>query len=135
MGVGRALGFDASMPFEELDEEALDAVWNGLKEPVTVIMKYGKRERKFQSRWDGVIKVLRKKYEQTESEWVRGDLQQYMRTKPCPVCEGPALETGVAGCKSRGAERFRIDWLERICCFGVLQETAKETEQAPTRDR
>ena len=64
------------MPFSELDEEALDAVWNGLKEPVTVIMKYGKRERKFQSRWDGVIKVLRKKFEQTESEWVRGDLQR-----------------------------------------------------------
>lgn len=91
-GVGQAVGFDASMPFEDLDEEALDAVWNGLKEPVTVIMKYGKRERKFQSRWDGVIKVLRKKYEQTESEWVRGDLQQYMRTQLCPVCNGQRLK-------------------------------------------
>ena len=91
-GVGRAVGFDASMPFEELDEEALDAVWNGLKEPVTVVMKYGKRERKFQSRWDGVIRVLRKKYEQTESQWVRGDLQQYMRTSACPSCEGLRLK-------------------------------------------
>ncbi len=91
-GVGRAVGFDASIPFEKLDEEALDAVWNGLKEPVTVVMKYGKRERKFESRWDGVIRVLRKKYEQTESQWVRGDLQQYMRTSACPSCEGLRLK-------------------------------------------
>ena len=91
-GVGRAVGFDASIPFEDLDEEQLDAVWHGLPEPVTVVMRYGKRERKFQSRWDGVIRVLRKKYEQTESQWVRGDLQQYMRTSPCPSCEGLRLK-------------------------------------------
>ena len=91
-GVGRALGFDASIPFHDLNEEQLDAIWNGLKEPVTVIMKYGSRERKFQSRWDGVIRILRKKYEQTESEWVRGDLQRYMRTRPCPACDGRRLK-------------------------------------------
>ncbi|HXH60298.1 MAG TPA: excinuclease ABC subunit UvrA [Fimbriimonadaceae bacterium] len=91
-GVGRAVGFDASLPVSRLTPKQMDAVWNGLPEPVTVVMRYGKSERRFQSRWEGVIAVLRKKFEQTESEWVRGDLQQYMRTKPCPVCEGQRLK-------------------------------------------
>ncbi len=91
-GVGRALGFDASLPVAELTEEQMNAVWHGLPEPVTVHTKYGKSERKFQTKWEGVLKILRKKYDQTESEWVKGDLQQYMQTKPCPVCKGRRLK-------------------------------------------
>lgn len=91
-GVGRAVGFDAAVPMSDLDERALDAVWNGLRDPVTVLMRYGKHERKINTRWDGVLAALRKRYENTESEWVKGDLEQYMSTKPCPVCEGRRLK-------------------------------------------
>jgi excinuclease ABC subunit A len=91
-GVGRAVGFDASLPVKMLTAKQMEAVWNGLPEPVTVVMKYGKSERKFQSKWEGVLRVLQKKYEQTESEWVKGDLQQYMQTNPCPVCGGKRLK-------------------------------------------
>ena len=91
-GVGRALGFDAALPVRKVKPQHMEAVWNGLPEPVTVVMKYGKSERKFQTRWEGVLAILRKKYEQTESEWIKADLQQYMRTKPCPTCEGKRLK-------------------------------------------
>ncbi|MBX7134642.1 MAG: excinuclease ABC subunit UvrA [Fimbriimonadaceae bacterium] len=97
--VGRAVGFDAHLPVTKLDKKAMDAVWNGLEEPVTVFMRYGKTERKFQSKWDGVLKALRKRYDQTESEWVKRDLEQYMATKPCPVCEGRRLKPEVLAVK------------------------------------
>lgn len=90
--VGRAVGFDATLPVEDLSPIHMEAVWHGLDEPVTVVMKYGRSERKFQTRWDGVLKALRKRYDQTESEWVKRDLEQYMSTKPCPVCEGRRLK-------------------------------------------
>ncbi len=44
-GVGRAIGFDASRPVGELDEEAMHAILYGLKETVSVKMSYGKSER------------------------------------------------------------------------------------------
>jgi excinuclease ABC subunit A len=90
--VGRALGFDASLPVKKIKPQHMEAVWSGLPEPVTVVMKYGKSERKFQTKWEGVLTVLRKKYDQTESEWVKQDLAQYMATKPCPVCLGRRLK-------------------------------------------
>jgi excinuclease ABC subunit A len=106
--VGRAVGFDAKTPVCELPEEQMKAVWHGLKEPVLVSMRYGRSERKFQTKWDGVLAALRKRYEQTESEWVKKDLEQYMSTKPCPVCNGRRLKPEVlavrlpAGAGTRG---------------------------------
>ncbi len=91
-GVGAALGFDASRPVSELKTEQLDAVWNGLDSPIEVVMRYGKTERRFKSKWDGVLAALRKRYETTESEWVKNDLGQYMSTKPCPACGGQRLK-------------------------------------------
>lgn len=90
--VGRAVGFDASLAVSEIPEEAMKAVWYGIKEPISVIMKWGKGERTFQHEWHGVIAALRRKYESTESEWVRNDLGQYMSTKPCPSCKGNRLK-------------------------------------------
>jgi excinuclease ABC subunit A len=55
-------------------------------------MRYSKTVRTFKTKWEGVIAILRKKYEGTESEWVKQDLQQYMTVRPCPVCEGKKLK-------------------------------------------
>jgi excinuclease ABC subunit A len=70
----------------------MDAVWNGLPKPIEVKMKYGRSERKFTSEWRGVLGSLRKRLEETESEWVKQDLDQYMSTKPCPSCAGRRLK-------------------------------------------
>jgi len=90
--VGRDCGFDASLPVNKIPEDGLQAVWHGLKEPISVVMKYGRTERTFKSQWDGVIAALRKRYDNTESEWVKNDLEQYMSTKPCPTCQGRRLK-------------------------------------------
>lgn len=90
--VGRATGFDASDSVQKLNEEQWDALLNGLDQPVTVEMRYSRSTRSFQTKWEGVLNILRKKFESTESEWVKGDLEQYQRTRPCPACDGKRLK-------------------------------------------
>ena len=90
--VGLACGFDASLPISQIPPEGMNAVWNGLPKPIEVKMKYGRSERKFTSEWRGVLGSLRKRLEETESEWVKQDLDQYMSTKPCPSCAGRRLK-------------------------------------------
>jgi excinuclease ABC subunit A len=90
--VGRACGFDAKGPIKDISSEHMDAVWNGLSEPITVEMSYGRTSRKFQTEWKGVLNSLRKRFEETESEWVKADLEQYMSTKACPSCQGRRLK-------------------------------------------
>lgn len=90
--LGRRLGFDAAQPVNKLSDDDLDAVFNGMSGTITVRMVYGKRERTFETKWEGVLNYLKKRYQQTESEWVKRDLEQYMSTKPCPVCKGKRLK-------------------------------------------
>jgi excinuclease ABC subunit A len=90
--VGKAVGFDAKLPIGKIPADKLHAVWHGLPNPITVVMKYSRGERSFKSTWNGVLASLRKRYDETESEWVKNDLQQYMATKPCPVCQGRRLK-------------------------------------------
>lgn len=90
--VGRACGFDARKPVKDIPKAGMDAVWNGIAEPITVVMKYARSERSFKTEWRGVIASLRKRYEETESEWVKADLEQYMSTRPCPTCGGRRLK-------------------------------------------
>jgi excinuclease ABC subunit A len=90
--VGQACGFDASLPISQIPAEGMEAVWNGLAERIQVKMKYGKSTRTFETEWRGVLNSLRKRYDETESEWVKQDLEQYMSTKPCPTCAGRRLK-------------------------------------------
>lgn len=90
--VGRACGFDASLPISQIPADGMAAVWGGLPDPIEVRMRYGKSERKFVTEWRGVLGALRKRYDETESEWVKQDLEQYMSTKPCPSCGGRRLK-------------------------------------------
>jgi excinuclease ABC subunit A len=90
--VGQACGFDASLPISQIPAEGMEAVWNGLAERIQVKMKYGKSTRTFETEWRGVLNSLRKRYDETESEWVKQDLEQYMSTKPCPTCTGRRLK-------------------------------------------
>ncbi len=96
-GVASSMGGDAARPFSEQSDEILEAVWNGLPNPIDVTMHYGRTVRKFKHQWEGVLAALRKRYVQTESEWVKKDLEQYMSTRPCPECQGQRLKPEVLG--------------------------------------
>ncbi|MBL8065905.1 MAG: excinuclease ABC subunit UvrA [Chthonomonadaceae bacterium] len=91
-GFAAAVGADSLGPVSSLDETQMNALWNGLDSPVKVTMNYGKSSRTFNYNWDGVYRILKKKLDQTESEWVKGELAQYMRTRPCPTCDGARLK-------------------------------------------
>ncbi len=106
--VGRVVGFDAKLPINEIPPEKMEAVWNGLPEPITVVMKYSRGERSFKTKWDGVLMALRKRFEQTESEWVKNDLGQYMATKPCPVCLGRRLKPEALSVKLDGTDMSQV---------------------------
>ena len=44
--------------------------------------------------FEGVIPNLHRRYQNSESEFVRDRLQQYMSGTPCPLCNGKRLRIG-----------------------------------------
>ncbi|MCX6809391.1 MAG: excinuclease ABC subunit UvrA [Candidatus Berkelbacteria bacterium] len=65
--------FSLDTPVMNLGEKALRAIL------------YGDAE------FEGVIKNLEKKYKETDSEYLRGEIEQYMVEKMCEKCEGKRL--------------------------------------------
>jgi Excinuclease ABC subunit A len=58
---------------------------------VTFRNRWG-RTRYFDSEFEGIIAMLQRRYNETESENVREWLQRYMSDKPCPKCKGLRLK-------------------------------------------
>lgn len=84
--------FRTTTAFEKLPKKVQDMVFEGVDEPIAVTVKYGSRSRVYNTSYEGVLQILKKRYETTESEWVKQDLEQYMSTRPCPACKGKKLK-------------------------------------------
>ena len=52
--------------------------------------------------WEGVIPSLERKYHETDSDWVRQEIEQYMVVKQCPKCLGKRLKPEVLAVKVAG---------------------------------
>ena len=92
--LGEAFGFDLDTPLEELDERQWQALMHGAgDEAIRVSYRTRRgRDRNYDISWEGVIPSLERRYRETESDWVRGDLERYMVSVPCPACEGARLK-------------------------------------------
>jgi excinuclease ABC subunit A len=77
----------ASTPFGELPEKLRQAILLGPDENDVERLKAAGVPRIFR----GVVPILLKRYRESESDWVRGDLEKYMSEKVCETCGGRRL--------------------------------------------
>ncbi len=92
-GVAKRLGFTIDTPIENLSPDQFHALMYGTEGNVTVAFRnrWG-RTKYIDTEFEGIIPILKRKYDETESEYVRQELEQFMSTKPCPACEGKRLK-------------------------------------------
>jgi excinuclease ABC subunit A len=89
-GVAERYGFSINTPVERLSEYQVDKVLNGSGDELIPLKRGGRRT--MQVHFEGVLPNLTRRYEDTDSEWMRGELEQYMTTVPCPTCGGARLK-------------------------------------------
>ena len=92
-GVAKRLGFTLDTPLQDLAPEQFHALMFGADGNVTVAFRnrWG-RTRYIDTEFEGVINILKRRYEETESEYIKQELEQYMATRPCPACGGKRLK-------------------------------------------
>ncbi len=85
-------GFSLDTPIEELSERQLELLLYGEGgEVVRYRNRYG-RVREYFTGYEGVIPRMERLHRDTESEQSRADIERYMVSKPCPVCQGKRLK-------------------------------------------
>ncbi len=92
-GMAARYGFSLDTPIEELPDEIIDIILYGTKGEklkLTYDNRFAKGVK--YARFEGVIPNLKRRYEETNSEWARADIENYMIDMCCPDCHGARLK-------------------------------------------
>ncbi len=97
----------ATMYFEALAEKynfSLDAPLNTLPGEIIDILLYGTKGEKitvhrkneygsgiYQTEFEGIINNLERRFRETQSAWIKAEIESYMSAVPCDACKGKRL--------------------------------------------
>jgi len=116
---------DMETPWEELADEVRDTFLhgtNGDRIYVSYRNRYGRR-RSYMTRFEGIVNNLERRYRETDSDYSREKIEEYMSVRPCPDCGGARLRPESLAVKVGGlsiyeltskSARRSIEWFEAL---------------------
>jgi excinuclease ABC subunit A len=93
--VARKFKVSLSTPWKDLSDKEQRLILYGLPKDETVRIRYVSHSgysRSYDAGFEGVINNLERRYRETESDWVKQEIERLMMQKPCPVCNGGRLK-------------------------------------------
>ena len=115
--LAQAYGFSTRTPVSQLAPEHLEVVLYGNKGKSIRMRHLTQKGRAFE--WDttfeGVINNLERRYRETESDYVRSEIERYMTSRPCQSCGGQRLKP----------EALAVS----VCGLNIMEVTGKSIEQ------
>jgi excinuclease ABC subunit A len=93
--VARKFKIPLDKPWLDLTARQQKVILYGLPKDETVRMRYVSHSghtRSFEAHYEGVIPNLERRYRETESDWVKQEIERLMMQKPCPACNGRRLK-------------------------------------------
>jgi excinuclease ABC subunit A len=92
--VGRHYHFSLDVPARTLKPEHINVLLNGNKGEVITVRNENQRGRmrEYELTFEGVIPNLMRRFRETDSEYMRQEIERYMASRPCPTCKGQRLK-------------------------------------------
>lgn len=88
-GLSKHYKFSLNTAWEDLSEKLQDIILNGSgDENVKIIYDDGARSFPVNKPFEGVLPTLKRRYTETESAWMREELDKYQNALDCPACGG-----------------------------------------------
>ncbi len=93
--VARKHKVSLSAPWKELSVEEQRLILYGLPKDETVRIRYVSHSgysRTYDAGFEGVVNNLERRHRETDSDWVKQEIERLMMQKPCPACQGGRLK-------------------------------------------
>ena len=129
--VAEAHGFSLQVPVSELNDEALQKVLYGTGEQKYRINLSGNRY--YDSTYEGVIPNLERRHKETDSDFMRKDIERFMRERKCTTCHGARLKPVVLAVTVNGLSIMdvcNLDVANSIDLFEKLKFNDNELQVA-----
>jgi excinuclease ABC subunit A len=132
---------DMDTPWEDLSEDVRNCFLygtDGEKIYVSYRNRYGRR-RSYMTTFEGIVRNLERRYRETDSDWSREKIEEYMTLRPCPECHGARLrpESLAVTVGGLGVHEFTrmsahraIEWLDGL----QLSETERQIARLILRE-
>lgn len=129
--VADAHKFSLHVPTGELTKEQLDLIMYGTgKDTYKVSLGSG---RVFETTYEGVVPNLERRHKETDSDFIRRDIERFMQEKPCHACGGLRLKPEVLAItvgKQSIMDVCNLSIDDALGWFKSLKLDAKETKIA-----
>ncbi|HVS29100.1 MAG TPA: excinuclease ABC subunit UvrA [Solirubrobacteraceae bacterium] len=124
------------VPWAELDDEQRDLFLygtNGDRLNIRYRNRFG-RKRSYTTSFEGIINNLERRYRETDSDYSREKIEQYMSVRPCPACHGARLRPESRAVLVGGmaihdftalSARRALEWLEQVPLSEIEQRIAR----------
>ncbi|MBO9308312.1 MAG: excinuclease ABC subunit UvrA [Chloroflexi bacterium] len=128
-------------PWRELTEKQRDVILYGTGERRYTIRYTGSDgvPRQWSMTWEGISRIVQRRYEQTDSDFMRERYQRLMTERPCPACNGArlrpeALAVTVNGLNIHQASQLSMlqlrEWVEALSGTAERPSVLSERERA-----
>jgi excinuclease ABC subunit A len=120
----RDFDIDEATPFKDLPEKVRKILMQGTS---------AKEEAAYKAYFEGVMPCLKRRFDSTESEFVKHRLHAYLSEQPCQKCKGDRLKPQALAVKIGGKnirEATALSLAKAAVFFNVLQLGAEQTQIA-----
>ena len=97
--VARIYGIDPKAPIGNYTDKQLQVLLYGTGDEIHEVEgnnRFGRKVTIYEE-FKGVVAELERRYRETESEYVRAEIEKYQRQERCPTCNGKRLKKDVLG--------------------------------------
>ncbi len=130
--VSKKYGFSLNTPVKDLPKKFIDVVLYGTGETkVRVAGEFTTREGSFEMEtvFEGVVPNLERRYKETDSEYMRSEIEAYMRVRQCHVCHGKRLKPEVLGVTVNAKNIVDVSSMNIEVAGGFFKDLPKELSQ------
>ncbi len=125
--VGEAHGFSTKVPVRDLPKAVIDKILYGTGDQKYKVEVGGGRH--FDTVYEGVVPNLERRHKETESEFMRRDIERFMRECECRACHGARLKPVVLAVTIHGFNIVEICNLSIDDALELFQKKLKLNEQ------
>jgi len=93
--VGKKYGFSVNVPVNELSEDAKKIVLYGVGDETFYVKAepgYFGKVREMAATYEGVVNNLERRYGESDSDYIKKEIEKFMRVRLCNVCGGKRLK-------------------------------------------